>query len=206
MDKCSERQIIILDLGWGNINALRYFLLKLGQTVKVQNLETYLNSLESNNYIFIPGIGRAKEISKIDTYFFSKIKERFSNEKCIFGICLGMQFLCNNLYEANVKGLNLFNLDVTKVICGDFEKANIGYRSLENETKSPRLFYFCHSYGVLINHNESSALEIVSYRNKIPSEFKYAAIIKKGNLVGLQFHPEKSGIEGLSLIRSLMNE
>ena len=47
VDKCSERQIIILDLGWGNINALRYFLLKLGQTVKVQNLATYLNSLES---------------------------------------------------------------------------------------------------------------------------------------------------------------
>ena len=91
MDKCSERQIIILDLGWGNINALRYFLLKLDILLK-SNLATYLNSLESNNYIFIPGIGSAKEISKIDTYFFSKIKERFSNEKCILGYVLVCNF------------------------------------------------------------------------------------------------------------------
>ena len=184
---------IISDLpGFG---ILYTFLLKLGHTVKVQNLATYLNSLESNNYIFIPGIGSAKEISKIDTYFFSKIKERFSNEKCIFGICLGMQFLCNNLYEANVKGLNLFNLDVTKVICGDFEKANIGYRSLENETKSPRLFYFCHSYHFSSN-DKNLKTNMTNYKFDICAAFNY------GNIYGVQFHPEKSDIEGSKLINN----
>lgn len=194
--------IAILDYGRGNIFSIANALKKLEVEFKIE--ESSLN-LKSYDKIILPGVGAFKDaMEQLDNFKFTEtIKEFASKEKPILGICLGMQILASKSYEyGETIGLDLIEGEV-KALPNDnsLKVPNIGWRKLILSKKNKRqgleaenMMYFVHSYGFYANQDSNIIAKIKFGTHDI------AAIVKNKNILGCQFHPEKSGVSGLRLL------
>ena len=140
---------------------------------------------------------------KLDKDIYEIYKDK---SKLILGICLGMQLFFDNSNEfVKTKGLGLINGNVTKLSNKVKIKTHIGWKQIFASDKNfknlnTKLFYFVHSYFCNIKKKN----EII-FKTKIKNFIFASGIIKK-NLIGLQFHPEKSGVDGVRLIKLILNK
>ena len=200
-----KKKICILDYGLGNIRSLYNSLKKLGY-----NTDFYSEAKNSiYDILFIPGVGSFNSAINLlkKKNLISKI-EKFNNQKTfIFGICLGMQILLTKGYENGENdGLNYINGKIVK-----FDQKlltpMIGWNTINftNDSKSVFLkkfdkekFYFIHSYYA----------DVINKKDKVFSsmykKFEYTSVINKENILGTQFHPEKSGEVGLNFIENVL--
>ena len=199
-----KKKICILDYGSGNIRSLKNSLKRIGY-----NCDFFSDNLKKNyDIVFIPGVGSFSKSSKLirkPKYinFLNKIK----NESFIFGICLGMQlFMSEGEESGKSKGLNFIDGNVKKLEQIDilplvgFQAA---YFNKNSELKfltnySGEKFYFIHSYHVITN-NIKNTIGHSKYK-----KIKYCVSVKKQNIFGTQFHPEKSGEIGLNFLKSYL--
>jgi glutamine amidotransferase len=137
---------------------------------------------------------------------YKSLKTYLENNFSYLGICVGMQILSDVGYEEKTtKGLGIIQGEIKK-----FEKKNLiiphmGWNSLQinNEDKilTPAFhekdFYFVHSY-IFERVKKSDVLATTKYGKNFPS------VVKKGNVYGVQFHPEKSHKNGLKLIKNFI--
>ena len=162
--------------------------------------------------IILPGVGSfEKAISLMKDVGFDQLIIRLHNENFkIIGICLGFQLLTKSSLEnqlsCEIKGLNIFQ-DISLVdICSKKKKMNVGLKSLYNikngEVQNKKYFYFMHRFGHIITDNVPDSI----YSWCIHSNLKLAAICKLNNTWGIQFHPEKSGLDGDQLLNSILNK
>ena len=160
--------------------------------------------------LIIPGVGSAFTAMKFlkSFGFTDEIREFVENEKFLLGICLGMQILFNNLSENGpVKGLGFFKSNVEPISKFLNLKTNIGWRKISNlenkkqfNIKNGNFFYFCHSYFVELENEENKFMKFnISNYHNIP------AVIEKNNIIGFQFHPEKSQKNGIELLKHFNN-
>ncbi len=172
------------------------------------------NDLEDEEILIIPGVGNFSKLinslQKRDQ--ISSIIDQAKNGKKILGICLGMQILFSSSEEGNCDGIGLLD-GVVKNLDNKFSKfnlntPNIGWRRtiFENEyfeKYNNNYFYFVHQYEVIPNNKK----EILSYSN-IKDTSVVSAVYGKGkmeNIYGIQFHPEKSGLNGIEFLKDLVN-
>ena len=196
----------ILDLGINNIQSIF-------SSFRICGYNTQLIKPKHKKYNFdilvLPGVGAfpmAMKIIKknnIDEKIFSFLNK---NNNLLYGICLGMQILFSNSEEfEKVNGLGLIRGNVLK-----FKKKvknnnyNIGWKNLIQNSKHKNLnnlrnqmFYFVHGYYV-----KSDDLKSTLYFSEFNNQ-KFTAVVKKKNILGSQFHPEKSGKEGINFIKSI---
>jgi glutamine amidotransferase len=130
------------------------------------------------------------------------------NKTPILGICLGMQLMSTSSEEGNEQGLGWFDAQVLKFKVSDslrFKVPHVGWNQI-NISKSSKLmagidheaeFYFVHSYYVKLT-NVSDELNSTIY------ESPFTAAIEKGNIFGVQYHPEKSHDVGETLLRNFV--
>ena len=202
-------KIKIIDTGNANFLSL-YRAIKLFES-NVEISSDPREILEADK-IFLPGVGAFKNcIHNLKQKGIFDILKKIDKEQIpIKGICLGMQILFNDsnefgeseglgLVQGNIRNLENINLEKNFKIpsIGWIQTvSNIGYENISNIIEDK--FYFIHSY-YAVNIDEKN---LVSYyylnKNKIP------AIIKKNNIVGCQFHPEKSSKQGLNLIKAFL--
>jgi imidazole glycerol-phosphate synthase subunit HisH len=194
----------IFDYKVGNLKSVyNFFSWSLGlKTNVIENLN------KSNNFdiLVLPGVGSfGSAIGNINQknreliYDFAKNKK-----KNIIGICLGMQILSEESSESSgYSGLGLIEGKFKKIQeTNNFKIPNVGWHSIIPVKKNNILsnlknkcYYFDHSY--YLNNNKNT-IGYINYKNKIPS------IIKKKNIIGFQFHPEKSQQAGLQLIKNYL--
>lgn len=179
--------------------------MSLGYSVNVSDKSSVLRK---SNLLFLPGVGSfdaaMDALNKKDlTQFIIQFSE---SGKTIIGICLGMQLLFTSSKEGNpIKGLSLLPGRITKL---SSIPTHIGWNSIQNtKPRSPfkefneDFFYFNHSFAFEGSDN------IVLAKSKVSlSGEKVAAIVKKKNIVGIQFHPEKSQFNGSKLLRHFILE
>ena len=194
-------KIGIIDYSIGNWGSIKNVLFKLGFQPKISQDN---DELRESDLLILPGVGAFPPAIK-------SIKERgldlFINEmsilnKPIIGICLGMQLLGRSSSENEfMKGLNLIPEDVVP-LGANF--CHIGWNTLKVVKKNSYInkynqtdFYFNHSYGFPSNLDYS----ICETKAK---QGEFTSIIQKGNIVGLQFHPEKSQKHGLNFLKDLI--
>ena len=138
----------------------------------------------------------------------SVIKEQAKNKKPILGICLGMQLLFESSEEAkNKKGLGLLKGQVIKFSAKLGQKVpHMGWNNLEdvsascpllNRISSKEQVYFCHSY-----YPEPVDKDIIAAT--CGYGVKFACVLAKDNIYGVQFHPEKSQAVGLKIIKNFV--
>ncbi|WP_428331157.1 imidazole glycerol phosphate synthase subunit HisH [Mucilaginibacter sp.] len=187
----------IVYYGAGNIFSLTAALKRLGipygMITREEDFEQY------NRYI-IPGVGHAgAAMNKLEqTGLVPKIK---ALNKPTLGICVGMQLLTAYSEEGDSKLLDLFPINTLKFTSSaDHKVPHTGWNRVYPEKENPLFqnipdgshFYFVHSY--FIEYNNLYTLSSTTYTNK------FSASIWRDNFYGVQFHPEKSGAYGETLL------
>lgn len=192
----------IIDYGMGNLqsvkNALDYIGAKAFITAEIL-------ALEAADKIILPGVGAFEEAAKrlrdkgLDI-FLEQVK---AQGKPLLGICLGMQLLFDTSSEfGHHQGLGLLPGDVVKFEDKGLKIPHMGWNSLTIHKKAP-LFedlpakpqvYFVHSYHLV------TQADVVAATTHYGGEIQVAA--QKGQVFGLQFHPEKSGDVGLKILKN----
>ncbi|PUA27590.1 MAG: imidazole glycerol phosphate synthase subunit HisH [Cellvibrio sp. 79] len=200
--------ISILDYGAGNTNSVVRMIEKVGG--KSQRVSTPGEILNAEKLI-IPGVGaydhgmgQLHENGLIDALNIVALEKKIP----ILGICLGMQLMCNRSDEGSLPGLGWIDADVLRFSpdhLANLRVPHMGWNTLniskENAllplSETERRFYFVHSYRVTCN-DASDVVASTHYGEDFVSAFQ------RNNLVGVQFHPEKSHRFGMSLFRNFL--
>jgi len=185
--------IAIIDYGAGNLSSVKNAFDFLGVESKITN-----NSKEilTADRIVFPGVGSFRTMMKKlqENNLENPIKKAISNGVPFLGICLGMQMLFEESEESpGVKGLGILKGKVKKFTQGKVPQ--VGWNKVKS-TKTNLLensyYYFVNSYYVKPEEN------VILGKTNYFKEF--ASAVQKENIIGVQFHPEKSGKIGLKFI------
>ncbi|MDP3270031.1 MAG: imidazole glycerol phosphate synthase subunit HisH [Legionella sp.] len=198
-----DKIIGILDYGMGNINSVHNALSYLGYEPLV--LKT-AQEIEQCSHLIVPGVGSyAKAMANIvELGMDREIARHVQDGKPLLGICLGMQILSELGEEGgSFSGLGFIPGKVQMLDLPDLPVPHVGWNSLEFHFEHPITeklkkhvdFYFVHSYFFNVTQVQN-ILATTEYGTKFP------AIVAKHNIVGIQFHPEKSQDNGLLLIEN----
>jgi glutamine amidotransferase len=194
----------IVDYGCGNLKPLKNIIKSLKYSCVVSN---NIFVLKKTKILILPGVGNfnyaMKNIIKLGLKDFI-IDFSKDKKKLIIGICLGMQIMFSYGYEGKkTKGLNLIKGKVVR-----FKKleTNIGWNDIKFDYSNKDFFlgfknkyyYFNHSYYVRTK-------KIFVIASSKFSDVKFSAVVKKDNLVGFQFHPEKSQLSGKKILKNTIN-
>ena len=199
----------ILDFEICNLTSVSSAVYNLGFDIKIIKIDQK-DQLKEISHLIIPGVGSFSNISQEyfrNKNFVSELDDYKKKGKPILGICLGMQFLITEGFENNKsKGLNFIDGSVNLMETDkskEFNLPHVGWNEiniLKNHEifegiKNNSNFYFVHSYQVMLENNEFLFAE-TKYLKKFPS------IIIKDNVIGFQFHPEKSSKNGLKILEN----
>ena len=172
-----------------------------------------LKKIKDSSYLVLPGDGAfgyaASQFKKLEV--IPSIQNHIKKGKPLLGICLGMQILCSKSEEfGSHQGLSIIKGKTVKIksnIKKFLKVPVIGWHQIHiNENNlfkklrghNKKKFYFLHSFMVKpVKKNE-----LLGYYNF--GKKKIAAIIGKDNVLGFQFHPEKSGLEGIKLLKNFL--
>ena len=206
------KKITIIDHGCGNI-------LNLVRAIKFLGYEpetTYdKKSIINSSHVILPGVGAfGNAMKQLEKYNLpSCILEYTKQNKPLLGICLGMQLLFTVGYEFGVhKGLCLIEGKVIKISNNknkEIKIPHVGWNEIypnkdkkkwENKILKNDLigknFYFVHSF-VGLTKNSNSTIAVCDY-----SGISVPAVVSVDNIFGCQFHPEKSGDNGLAVLKN----
>lgn len=193
---------IIVDYGLGNLASVSRGFKKAGIETKISR---DLDEIKNANSLILPGVGAfgdaMKKLNELN--LVEPIKEYVKSGKYIVGICLGMQLLyeIGNEYGSH-KGLGLLEGSVDFLDI-DLKVPHMGWNNLKFEKSDDPILkyikegdyvYFVHSY-----YANSSNKELVAYSEY---EKKIPGIVRKDNVYGIQFHPEKSGEVGHNILKA----
>lgn len=198
--------IAIVDYGVGNLFSLKSSLSMIGAKALVTR---DAEALRAADKIILPGVGAFEDAAKklhatgLDTV----VVEQAKAGKPLLGICLGMQLLFDRSFEyGEHKGLGLLKGDVVDMrprIPAELKVPQIGWNALIFKQPEHPLFrytsegdcvYFVHSY--YASNCEDSTLATTEYGAEL------TAAVGSGNILGCQFHPEKSGRVGLNILKA----
>ncbi|MBS3764906.1 imidazole glycerol phosphate synthase subunit HisH [Candidatus Bipolaricaulota bacterium] len=190
--------IAIVDLGVGNFANVE------------KALDVVVTSepdqIEAADKIVLPGVGNFGEVAERLEPLRGVLLEKISDGTPFLGICLGTQLLFPSSSEGEGRGLGA--LDGEVVSLPDEAAPHIGWNQLLPENESPLLagiepgtyFYFVHSYRVKPD-SDDIVTGTTEYRSGA-EVWSFPSAIGKENLLGVQFHPEKSGEAGLRIMNN----
>lgn len=208
-----SKTVSIIDYGMSNLLSITRAFEHVGASVKiVDSPEHVLNA----DYLVLPGVGAFPDgMSELNKrHLVESIRDFVKTGKPLLGVCLGMQMLLSRSYEHQLtEGIDLINgevLPLPKDMPG-FKVPNINWHSIYppsekkwagtilEDTESESCFYFVHSY-----YAQAKSVENVLALSRFGS-IEFAAAVINNNVMGTQFHPEKSGVDGLHLLKKFLD-
>jgi imidazole glycerol phosphate synthase glutamine amidotransferase subunit len=192
----------IVDYGAGNIRSVENTLAELGADFIVTSDPAAVSGAEK---IILPGVGHFGQMMQaIDRLRLRDVLlERIGSGVPFLGICIGLQCLFEGSEESPAsRGLGLFPGCVRR-FTGNARIPHMGWNSLEKRKPSKLLAeladgtftYFAHSYYAPVNEATAATCTYLH---------PYSAVLEKGNVYAVQFHPEKSGPVGLRVVRNFL--
>lgn len=206
-------KVVIVDYGLGNLRSVAAAITEVGG---VPEVTSDLNSIEHAERIILPGVGAfglAAEYLQASG-IGPAVVAAAGRGTPLLGICLGMQLLFDRGNEFGwSSGLGLIQGDVLPIVdqedTAELRGTHIGWRSLMlspsqqnhplwTEVSREDSFYFVHSFSAE-SVDASDVLGTVTYGQK-----DLVVAVARGNVAGVQFHPEKSGVPGLKILKNLI--
>jgi glutamine amidotransferase len=197
--------IAILDYGMGNLRSAEKALERVGARVEVtRDPERVLAAAG----LVLPGVGAfPKAMQAVRELGFDQLmREHVEAGKPALGICLGMQLLFESSDElGGADGLGLLDGEVVALDAPGMKVPHIGWNEvawangspLHEGLPNPAAFYHVHSYAPRTS-SDDEVIGWSTYGSRFPS------VVGRGNVFGVQFHPEKSGHDGLELLRNFV--
>ena len=197
--------LAIVDYGVGNLFSLKSSLQRIGEDAVVTSDPQQLAAAER---IILPGVGAFGDAAaKLRTSGLDVVlKKLVAEDKPLLGICLGMQLLFEKSYEyGEHEGLGLLKgviRSIADVVPKDLKIPHMGWNALKfhrqhallNYVHEGDCVYFVHSF--YATECDDSVLATAEYGAEL------TAAVAKGNVMGCQFHPEKSGDIGLKILQA----
>jgi glutamine amidotransferase len=196
-------KIAIFDYGAGNLFSLKSALERNG----AESVEIIYDLKEVDRFdgLVLPGVGNFDPAIRSIEDSAQHLDRAIDSGKPVMGICLGMEMLFDRSEEGKLEGLKVLGGDVVMLPKNKVKIPHMGWNNLKIKGKSRLLkgvrdnswVYFVHSYRT-VPKNKRLVVATSDYGVSVP------AVIEKGNLVGVQFHPEKSGDVGAVMIRNFI--
>ena len=199
--KTEKLKVAIIKYNAGNIYSVYYALKRLGITPVVTDDQ---DTIKAADKVIFPGQGEAGTTMK-------HLREQKLDalicglKQPVLGICIGMQLMCSHSEEGNTDCLGIFDAEVKRFIPQQHENKvpHMGWNSLanmrgtlfEDMPKDPYV-YFIHSYYVPVTNDTIAASEYIH---------PFGAAMWKGNFYATQFHPEKSGGIGDTILKNFID-
>jgi imidazole glycerol-phosphate synthase subunit HisH len=197
-------KVAIFDYGAGNLFSLKRALERNGAD-KVMIIQD-MKSLNNFDGLVLPGVGNfdpaIKSIEQGKELFVKAVDDGMP----MLGICLGMEILFDRSEEGILEGLKILDGDVVMLPKQKVKVPHMGWNNLEITRKETKLLegitnnswvYFVHSY-YISSKSKSIVAASSEYGISIP------AVIERDTLIGTQFHPEKSGKAGSTMIKNFL--
>lgn len=197
--------IVIVDYGMGNLRSVQKAIEFVGGAARISSSPRQIQHADA---LILPGVGAfalaMKNLKK--KKMLQPIIDHVQNNKPFLGICLGFQLLFDTSIENGLhKGLGLISGTVRRFpFAGSSSRPvpHMGWNKLIvpepggmfDKQSNSRYFYFVHSYYV-DSHDKDALFAYAQYG------IRFQAAVEKNNLYGCQFHPEKSGADGLRIIK-----
>lgn len=201
--------IIIIDYGMGNIGSILNMLKKIGAAARISSDPDEIRAAEK---LILPGVGafdtgmrQLNECGLIDL-----LNEKVLAKKTpVLGVCLGMHLLVQKSEEGILPGLGWidgetvrFHFDRSQ---SELKIPHMGWNDITIQRSDPLLndleeearFYFVHSYHLQC-HDSDDVTAVTHHGYEFPS------VVRRGNIMGTQFHPEKSHRFGMQLYRNFV--
>jgi glutamine amidotransferase len=201
-----ESNIIIIDYGMGNLRSVYNKFKKLEIPCRIS---CSANDIENAAKLILPGVGHfstaMNNLNKLG--IINLLNKKVLIDKIpILGICLGAQLFAKSSHEGNVQGLGWLDASVEKFTVSDkikYKIPHIGWNSIQFESRNKLdsgleesdYFYFVHSYHLICSN-------IADIWMKSEYDYKFISAIRKDNIYGTQFHPEKSHDSGLKIFQN----
>ena len=193
----------MIDYKAGNLTSVLKTLRHLGAEAIVTDGD--LSLVESAERIILPGVGHFAATQRLDaTGLTGAIRAAIARGVPFLGICVGMQWLYAGSTEApDQPGLGHFLESCTRFAESTEKVPHVGWNSLEVREGSKLLrgvelgefVYFTHSYKGPVTAETAAVTRYIE---------PFAAAVERGNVMGVQFHPEKSGATGLKILRNFL--
>ena len=195
--------IALIDYGAGNLTSVRKALLAIGADVHIPHAPSELDDALG---VIVPGVGNFLSTSALGEEWREGILQTVGRGGPLLGICLGLQWLFEGSTEApNCVGLSLMTGQCDRLQGGpNLKVPHVGWNALQFPRES-RLFegvqegsqvYFTHSYAAPVTND---AIAVTTHGTP------FASAVERGQVFGVQFHPEKSGEVGLRVLKNFID-
>lgn len=203
--------IALIDYGAGNLTSVKKALSAIGAAVAVP---TTPDELWRADAVIVPGVGHFGATRALDAHWVDAIRGLVERGRPMLGICLGMQWLFEGSDEApDCPGLGLLSgrcvrlrgttAAADSVPAHSLKVPHVGWNALDRRREAPLVHgvstgaqvYFTHSYAAPVTADTVAATEHGE---------EFAAIVQRDHIAGVQFHPEKSGEVGLTILRNFV--
>ncbi|MFZ0392808.1 MAG: imidazole glycerol phosphate synthase subunit HisH [Terracidiphilus sp.] len=196
-------RVTVIDYGAGNLASVLKALRNLGAELEVTAGDLVL--IDRAERIVLPGVGHFAATKKLDEAGITgAVRVAISRGTPFLGICVGMQWLYAGSTEAPGQiGFGHFPESCTRFADGAEKVPHVGWNSIEVQADSRLLrgvqsgdhVYFTHSYKAPVTADTAAVTQYIE---------PFAAAVEQGNVMGVQFHPEKSGPAGLMILRNFL--
>ena len=199
--------IVIVDYGTGNLGSIHNMLKKIGADALISS---DISTIENADKLILPGVGSFDNaMENLNNLGLPHIlKKKVIKEKTyILGICLGIQLFTERSAEGNLPGLGWIEGETIKFKLNKnqttlkiphmrwntvkIKKNSLLFKNMYNDAR----FYFVHSYHVVCD-NEQDILSMTCHG------YDFVSAIQKENIIGVQFHPEKSHKFGMKILQN----
>ena len=190
--------IAIIKYNAGNVQSVQYALQRIGIKSVVTDNETIIRAADK---VIFPGVGHAQSAMQ---YLREKELDKLiiSLQQPVLGICLGLQLLCKHSEEGNTMCLDIFDEEVKLFSSPVLKVPQIGWNTiynykseLFNGLKDEAFVYTVHSYYATLGDTTTAITDYI---------LPFSAALQKNNFYAVQFHPEKSGSVGETILKNFI--